>query len=379
MKRTKNNGNFENRKGELLRKIEENYLNYMKGQVKKGDIPLPPRRPSDAQKEKEYSPPAYVPNVKKSRESLIQAILNMKEYPENNPPPTVRDRVTGETPRKEEPSAPRQDVRNNKISLDSFDLGDEEILHQIEQEVARLEGTVRSPETHRPTEQDEQEEPLEIKKRQEELEAKKEKARDEEEEYPEGAILSFNGRRIGIYVSSIPGKDFDLIYTLKEDGTVEPEGIPLYSYEHRKIGKLNPERIKALKTRMRWSREEIVYYLDEFEYANLIPTPEIRKKPVPTTQEKTEARETITTKPPRRKKPTEGGLDRGRKIIIHNGKSSWESVYWGADNQGPIVAHKTSGRWELMHLDLSRFGDRISYGNLLSNEELSELEKAVKP
>ena len=31
----------------------------------------------------------------------------------------------------------------------------------------------------------------------------------------------------------------------------------------------------------------------------------------------------------------------------------WDSVYWGRDKKGTVVAHRTQGHWTLMHLDLN--------------------------
>jgi hypothetical protein len=55
----------------------------------------------------------------------------------------------------------------------------------------------------------------------------------------------------------------------------------------------------------------------------------------------------------------------------------WEAVYWTSDELGPILAHDTNREWSLIHMDLSRFKDAIEYGELLSEEELEEIEQSL--
>jgi hypothetical protein len=64
-------------------------------------------------------------------------------------------------------------------------------------------------------------------------------------------------------------------------------------------------------------------------------------------------------------------------LKLNVGGRIWESVYWTSDEIGPIVAHDTNREWALMHLDLSRFGDAIEYGELLNATRLAEIGKSL--
>ena len=70
------------------------------------------------------------------------------------------------------------------------------------------------------------------------------------------------------------------------------------------------------------------------------------------------------------------GVTRGRRVLIHFGPGkAWEAVYWGQDDQGAVVAHRTHNRWSLMHLDLARFRDTMEVGEELDAEEIADVER----
>ncbi|MCD6385604.1 hypothetical protein J7M23_07465 [Candidatus Sumerlaeota bacterium] len=382
---------MDKRKAELLNKIEENYINYLRSQVKRAKW-----QDELLQRSGQGETPVYhiddVPPSKKTRDELIKTILNLRETPliqkniqEEPEPPEVFDRVS-----KPSVSPHQQDIikhpnnSHNKLALENVELGEEEIIHQIDEEVALQKGD-EITETDKVA-------PSGVRSEAEESLSPPESASVEEEEqlYQEGDIIAFDDGLIGIYISPVAGKDYDVVYCLRDDGSVEPRGIPFYSYKHRKIGRLPEERVKILKTRMRWMREEIVYYLDRFEDINLIPPLNHRQKQTPlpvenTNSVKIEQSEDVnkvglekTREKERARQEEPHSLVRGRKIIIKYGDKKWESIYWGADDKGIIVAHKTSGNWEFMHLDLTRFGDNVEYGEILSDLELLEIQRQLE-
>ena len=57
---------------------------------------------------------------------------------------------------------------------------------------------------------------------------------------------------------------------------------------------------------------------------------------------------------------------------------AWEAVYWGRDEQGPVIAHNTSGQWTLMHLDLDRFASSIEFLGDLDPKDLHDVEKTLR-
>jgi hypothetical protein len=132
-------------------------------------------------------------------------------------------------------------------------------------------------------------------------------------------------------------------------------------------------------------REEILYYLKEFDYIHLIPdvtyerklNPEHKKEPA---SEPTSAINKALESPMRLSPPSEPkgpDLVRGRRIQVKQNGYGWEAVYWGADATGPIVVHKTHGTWDLMHFDMTRYAEKITYGDMISEEELEEINKEL--
>lgn len=400
MKKKKDTYELDKRKSELLKKIEENYMKYLRSQLKK-DVW---HQDEGLQHEKQSEPPGYqiedITAPKKTREELIKTILNLRETPlvnngniqSEDTDPLTLNKLSKPAIFPQSPAINKNLNHNNshnKLAFESIELGEEEVIHQIDEEVAlqsrhkinqtekiaSSEPTIEAEEVLGPTQPP--------------------SAEEEERLYQEGDIIVLDDgddSTIGIYISPVPDKDYDVVYCLREDGRVEPRGIPFYSYTHRKIGRLPEERLKVIKTRMRWMREEIIYYLDRFEDIKLIPSSNHRQKETfsyieNTTsvqvEEPVEKTEIDSDQPDlklqeRVRKEEPHSLVRGRKIIIKYGDKRWESIYWGADDRGVIVAHKTTGSWELMHLDLTRFGDNVEYGEILSDLELLEIQRHLE-
>ena len=176
-----------------------------------------------------------------------------------------------------------------------------------------------------------------------------------------GTIILLGDGSIGIYKGSIPGKEYQLIYHLRPDGTVTPEGIYLHAYRCETLGCLNSEALEEMQRSMRWERDRIVERLSSEEKVRLIPL--LSSKAI-----KMEVSE-----PPRNR----DSLERGRLLKVRIGDRIWEGVYWGSDELGQIVAHNTNKVWTLMHLNLGRFGDALEYGALLSQDQMKNINLSL--
>jgi hypothetical protein len=53
-------------------------------------------------------------------------------------------------------------------------------------------------------------------------------------------------------------------------------------------------------------------------------------------------------------------LRRGQRLEFAHGDRKWCAVYWGKDDQGHVIAHKTFKEWTLMRLDLNHYLDKFS-------------------
>ncbi|MCX7625423.1 MAG: hypothetical protein N2Z21_04350 [Candidatus Sumerlaeaceae bacterium] len=233
----------------------------------------------------------------------------------------------------------------------------------------------------------------------------------QQEELVPGIIMRFDDGSIAIYKDAVSGKDYALFYFLEPNGVLVPQGIFLDQYESQRIGQLPPDLFEAMIRMRRWDRDAVIYHLDRFEFAGHIraisaaqpmrveggeqytplherqvprqpsstvsasqtaPFPVPQERPPEQTQAPPIVEPELPPPPPR------SPLERGRVIRISVGPGKvWEAVYWTSDELGPIVAHDTNREWSLMHLDLSRFKDAIEYGEILSEEELKQIEESL--
>lgn len=380
-----------NKKAALLKKLEENYLSYLQGQTKRPDsIVIPPLANT------EENVPVYniedFSGQQKTKDELKEVIMHLREDP------LIDLKRTMEHPsRKPQKQATFDEFEHTRETFErtprrpaprkqpeSFEMSADDIVKEVEQRVAQKKTSVNSRSESVIEEVNEGDEDREI---QEVLATPQRITPQSEKSYEEGIILAFEDGTIGVYVSDVPGQDYDLIYCLRDDGTVDPQGIPLYSYNPKVIGRLPDERLRHLRSRMRWMREEIIYYLKEFEFINLIPSIRTnhRKPDIPQVEESgddtmVDEYQTLEPRTPVSErsnslKQKDDSLVRGRKIIIRAPRGQWQAVYWGADNKGPIVAHQTYGKWDLMHLDLSRFADKVEYGDMVPDDVIKLINR----
>jgi hypothetical protein len=183
--------------------------------------------------------------------------------------------------------------------------------------------------------------------------------------FPVGTILRFEDHSLGVFKDAKADKDYEVVYRLLPDGSVRPEGMALASYDVKVLGKLPPEFVHRLQRRLTWNRDEIIFHLEHFDYCELIPEPD----PQYVVEDEEEAVEET---------PNGAGgslLTKGRHLTLSFGPGqSWQAVYWGEDDLGPLVAHKTADTWALMHLDLDRFADTMEMGPMAHESQLAEIE-----
>jgi hypothetical protein len=187
-------------------------------------------------------------------------------------------------------------------------------------------------------------------------------------EYSFGDIVRLGESTIGVYNRFIPEKEYDVVFILRPDGSMEPQGIPLAAHGAQTIGRLPAGSATKCCTDMVWDRDLIVFHLYEFSSTTLIPhpsTPRGLDGKVVETHHATETPQSEHRSP----------LVRGRRFSVMFGDRRWEAIYWGHDEQGALVAHNTTGEWSLMHLDLRRFDGSIEFHEVLSREDLSQIEQ----
>lgn len=196
--------------------------------------------------------------------------------------------------------------------------------------------------------------------------------------YQKGTILVLDEEELAIYRRPVAGKPYDMVYSLMGDGGVKIEAVDLPKHEVTELGQLSAESLKILQNEMRWSKPLIAPHCHDPADADRLPDPENGDEeayPPPAA---------TSTNPPvnkpnngsspsieqfvrhesatRVEKPGKQGktrIGRGQHIKIQIGGKSWEAVYWGKDQTGTVVAHKTHAHWVLMHLDLGRYKDSL--------------------
>ncbi len=188
-----------------------------------------------------------------------------------------------------------------------------------------------------------------------------------------GGIVKLDDGTVGIFEQEIPDKEYDIVLMVKPDGTLEPKGVSLYAYQWQQIGSVPDDLLAQMIRRMRWERDALIYHLDHYEYAKLIPNQKA-------SSQKPEQVPPLTTAS-RANSQVESArghtLQRGRVISIATGDKTWDAVYWGSNNMGAIVAHNTHKTWSLMHLDLKRFKGSLEYGELIDSETIRKIEEEL--
>ncbi len=189
-----------------------------------------------------------------------------------------------------------------------------------------------------------------------------------------GGIVKLDDETVAIFEQEIPNKEYDIVLMVKPDGTLEPKGVSLYAYQWQQIGSVPGDLLAQMMRRMRWERDALIYHLDNYEYAKLIPNqkaPSQKPEQVPPLTRASRTNAAV-------KSAGEHTLQRGRVLSITTGDKTWDAVYWGSNNMmGAIVAHNTHKTWSLMHLDLKRFKGSLKYGELIDSETIRKIEEEL--
>jgi len=214
---------------------------------------------------------------------------------------------------------------------------------------------------------------------------------------PDGAILHLATGQVIVIDRDVPDSGYQMVLLLNPDGSVSAEKMNLrLGCQFRQIGRLSADDVVNVHVAHKWHRSHIVFNLDRFEDARLIPEagvaetqeelvePELRDAnwPAPGSapQEKIQLPKDEKRAEAARLGQTKTGLKRGQRLTISFGPNrSWDAVYWGGDGTGTLVAHQTHGDWALTRLDLSRFApENIVLGPLMTDREVWELEEFIK-
>jgi len=213
---------------------------------------------------------------------------------------------------------------------------------------------------------------------------------------PDGAILHLATGQVIVIDRDVPDSGYQMVLLLNPDGSVSAEKMNLrLGCQFRQIGRLSADDVVNVHVAHKWHRSHIVFNLDRFEDARLIPEtssaesqelvePELRDAewPAPNSapQEKIQLPRDEKRDEAARQGQTKTGLKRGQRLTISFGPNrSWDAVYWGGDGTGTLVAHQTHGDWALTRLDLSRFAEEnIVLGVLMTDREIWELEEFIK-
>lgn len=177
-----------------------------------------------------------------------------------------------------------------------------------------------------------------------------------------GTIVRLNDDSLGIIKEEIPDREYDLVYMLTLEGKVEPRGVCLFAMGIERLGRLPQEELSKIEKRMAWSRDHLIYYLDHVKLADGIPQPSPGNKPLSNDHQRFDDGKS---------------MQRGRCLSVRFGDKKWEAVFWGEDSTGSIVAHCQQNQWELLHMDLKRFGSSLQTGKLIQGRELREIEESV--
>lgn len=219
-----------------------------------------------------------------------------------------------------------------------------------------------------------------------------------------GAILLLNGRTLAVYRKPVPEKEYHLVLVLCPNQTVKAQGIALEGYQVEELGSLAPAWFERLQNEMRWERDLIVFHCYRYEDVAHIPAPERFEDPrgsMPPVAQPAAYQPAQPTYQPAAQQPVfqqaacqqpagyqpvppeperangNGQLRRGQRLQIQFGAKAWDAVYWGKDDQGQVIAHRTYENWSLMHLDLERFANGLVVTPEIDMVLVKEIEHAL--
>jgi hypothetical protein len=207
--------------------------------------------------------------------------------------------------------------------------------------------------------------------------------------YQPGALLCLNGRTVAIYKQAVPEKEYHLVMVMAPNFAIKTQGIALEGYQVEEVGCLSPEIFERVQREMRWTRDLLVFHCYSYEDVEKLPqhlispspaAPVIAApvRPVPASDVVSESQLATDEDEDEDEDEAPGNsMRRGQRIRVRFGDKAWSAVYWGRDDQGPVVAHKTHKHWSLMHLDLDRFGADLNMDPNVDSQVIAEIEKSL--
>ncbi len=196
--------------------------------------------------------------------------------------------------------------------------------------------------------------------------------------FASGAILLLNEQTLALYQRAVPEKEYHLVCSLFPNGAVKTQGIALEGHYVEELGSLPKVWFDQLQNEMRWDRDLVVFHCYRYEDVLKIPKNlglvEVEEKPQPARPASSAGPAPVETanqqaaspraRTPAQPKASNNGhgtpmLKRGQRVQIKFGSNAWDAIYWGKDEQGQVVAHRTHQTWSLMHLDLNRFKNEL--------------------
>jgi len=195
--------------------------------------------------------------------------------------------------------------------------------------------------------------------------------------YSSGAILLLNQRTLVVYKKPVPDKEYHLVLVICPNGAVKTQGIVLEGHEVEELGSLPQAWFERLQGEMRWERDLIVFHCYRYEDVFKIPLADSFEEPREADPSPVEAETRNAAAPAPKPEKANGSLRRGQKLLIKFGSNMWDAVYWGKDDQGQVIAHRTYGTWSLMHLSLERFANNLTIEPEVDQNLIQEIEQSL--
>lgn len=209
-------------------------------------------------------------------------------------------------------------------------------------------------------------------KREQAPEPERQRPRTPVETPPRGTLLHLSTGQVVVHLGDGSDRPHQRVYLLEADGGVALKRISLFeSFEFRRIGMLHERDLHSLAETASWDRDLIVFHLDALDDRALLPGS-------PSRGPRTASRGPASESQAGRREEGEA-LRRGQRFEIEfKPGRAWEAVYWGRDNQGTVVAHRTEGEWKLMHMELDRYRQSLRPGAALEPREQEEIVEALR-
>jgi len=195
--------------------------------------------------------------------------------------------------------------------------------------------------------------------------------------YSTGAILLLNQRMLAVYKKPVPEKEFHLVLVLCPNGAVRTQGVVLEGHEVEELGSLPQAWFERLQGEMSWERDLIVFHCYRYEDVCKIPLAESIEELRETDPAPAEPETRNVAAPAPKPEKANSSLRRGQKLLIKFGNNIWDAVYWGKDDQGQVIAHRTYETWSLMHLSLERFASNMTIEPEVDLNLIQEIEQSL--